>query len=143
MVSTRKKKQSNRGLHSQLDDFDQDVIIGNAMSNRQENTTVNESTSDQEFTVGNSGGGQAGIENVVKEKILKRCVIERIVKAIGNIVDRVNDRIQKAILTAIVIIITRKNELGIRSINASSGRDATSVMGSSERGEHIGITAPL
>ena len=29
MVSTRKKKQSNRRLLSQLDDFDQDMIIGN------------------------------------------------------------------------------------------------------------------
>ena len=30
MVSTRKKRQSNRRLLSQLDDFDQDIIIGNA-----------------------------------------------------------------------------------------------------------------
>ena len=36
MVSTRKKKQSNRRLLSQLDDFDRDVNIGNAVSERQE-----------------------------------------------------------------------------------------------------------
>ena len=29
MVSTRKKKQSNRRLLSQLDDFDQDFLFGN------------------------------------------------------------------------------------------------------------------
>ena len=32
MVSTGKKRQSIRRLLSQLDDFDQDVNIGNAMS---------------------------------------------------------------------------------------------------------------
>ena len=35
MVSTRKKKQSNRRLLNQLDDFDQDMTIGNAASERQ------------------------------------------------------------------------------------------------------------
>ena len=51
-VSTRKKRQSNRRLRSQLDDFDQDIIIGNTASDRQENTTVIEGTGDREFTVG-------------------------------------------------------------------------------------------
>ena len=61
----------------------------------------------------------------------------------GKIVYTVEDRIQKTILTAIDSNITPKIELAIRSINASSGRDATSVMANSERGEHIGISAPL
>ena len=52
MVSSRKKRQSNRRLLSQLDDFDQDVIIGNAGSERQENILVNEGTNDRDFTVG-------------------------------------------------------------------------------------------
>ena len=61
----------------------------------------------------------------------------------GNNFDTVGDRIQNAILTAIDTIFTPKIELAIRSINASSGRDATIVMVSSERGEIIGITAPF
>ena len=61
----------------------------------------------------------------------------------GIFVDTVEDRIQNAIWTAIDSIITPKIELVIRSMNASSGRDATSVMASSECGEQIGITAPL
>ena len=36
MVYTRKKKQSIRRLLSQLDDSNQDMIIGNAASERQE-----------------------------------------------------------------------------------------------------------
>ena len=52
MVSTRKKRQSNRRFLSQLDDFDQDMIIGKATSGRQENFVVNEGTNDRDFTVG-------------------------------------------------------------------------------------------
>ena len=46
MVSTRKKRQSNKRLLSQLDDFDRDMIISNAVSERQENDVVNEGTND-------------------------------------------------------------------------------------------------
>ena len=44
MVSTRKKRQSNRRLLSQLDDFDQDMVIGNAASARREKFVVIEGT---------------------------------------------------------------------------------------------------
>ena len=47
MVSTREKRQSNRRLLSQLDGFDQDIIIGNIASERQENIVVNEGTNDR------------------------------------------------------------------------------------------------
>ena len=59
----------------------------------------------------------------------------------SNIVDTVEDRIQNAILTAIDNILAPKIELAIRSINASSGRDVTSVTANSERGERVGINA--
>ena len=38
-------------------------------------------------------------------------------------------------------IVAPKIELAIRSKNASSGRDATSVTANSERGEHVGNNA--
>ena len=59
MVSTRKKRQSNRRLLSQLDDFDRDMIIGNAVSERQENIVVNEGTNGRDFTVGTSSNNIA------------------------------------------------------------------------------------
>ena len=74
-------------------------------------------------------------------KTLERCFNERIDREISNIVDTVEDRIQNAILTAIVNIVAPKIELAIRSINASSGRDVTSVTANSERGERVGINA--
>ena len=61
----------------------------------------------------------------------------------GNIVDTVEDRIQNAILSAADSIITPKIELAIRSVNASTGREATSLMATSEGGENIRITALL
>ena len=139
MVSTRKKRQSNRRLLSQLDDFDQDMIIGNAVSERQEDAVVNEGTNDRDFTVGTSNNDSVINESTVNVKTLERCFNERIVREMSNIIDTVEDRIQNAILTAIENIVAPKIEVAIRSINASSGRDATSVSVNSERREHVGI----
>ena len=135
MVSTRKKKPSNRRLLSQSDDFDQDIIIGNTLSERQENATVNEGTGDQEFTVGSHEKKLTTNENAVNVKTLEKFFNERIDWEMSNIVDTVENRIDS--------IVAPKIELAIRSINASSGRDATTVMAKSERGQHIGITALL
>ena len=132
MVSTR-KRQSNRKLLSQLDDFDQDMIIGNAVSERQENIVVNEGTNDRDFTVGISSNNSVVNGNAMKVKTLERCFNERIDREMSNIVDTVEDRIQNAILTAIDNIVAPKIALAIKSINASSGRDATSVSANSER----------
>ena len=141
MVSTHKKRQSNRRLLSQLDDFDQDVIFGNAASERQENIVVNEGTNDRDFTVSTSSIEITVNESAAIVKALERCFNERTDSEMSNIIDTVEDRIQNAILTAVHNIIAPKIELAIRSINASSGRDVTSVTANSERGEHVGINA--
>ena len=141
MVSTRKKRQSIRRLLSQLDDFDQDVIIGNAASERQENVVVNEGTNDRDLTVSNSSNNTVLNESTVNVKTLERCFNERIDRKMSNIVDTVEDRIQNAILTAIDNIVAPKIELAIRSINASSGRDVTSETENSEREERARINA--
>ena len=139
MVSTRKKRQSNKRLLSQLDDFDQDMVIGNAASKRHENVVANEGTNDGDFTVGISSNNSVVIENAMNVKTLERCFNERIDREMSNIVDTVEDRIQNAILTAIDNNVAPKIELAIRSINASSGRDATSVSANSDCREHVGI----
>ena len=141
MVSTRKKRQSNRRLLSQLDDSDQDMIIGYAASERQENTVVNEGTDDRDFTVGTSNDSSIVNGNVMNVKTLEGCFNERIDREMNNIVDTVEDRIQNGILTAIDNIVAPKIELAIMSINASSGREATSVSVNSERRKHVGINA--
>ena len=139
MVSTRKTRQSNRKLLSQLDDFDQDMIIGNAVSERRENTLANEGTNDRDFTVGISSKNSVVNGNAMNVKTLERCFNGRIDRERSSIVDTVEDRIQNAILTAIDNIVALKIELAIGSINAPSGRDATTVSANSERREHVGI----
>ena len=141
MLFTRKKKQSSRMLLSQLDDFDQDMIIGNAASERQENVVVNKGTNDQDFTISTSSNNTAVNESTVNVRTLERCFNERIDREMNHIIDTVEDRIQNAILTAIDNIVAPKIELAIRSVNVSSGRDVTSVVTNSERGEHVGIIA--
>ena len=141
MVSTRKKRQSSRRFLSQLDNFDQDIFIGNTSSERQENVVANKGTYDRDFNASNSSNNTAGNESAVNVKTLERCFNKRTDREMTNIVDTVEDRIQNAILAAIDNIVAPKIELAIRSINASSRRDVTSVTANSERGERVGINA--
>ena len=64
---------------------------------------------------------------MVNVKTLERCFNEKIDREMSNIVNTVEDKIQNPFLTAIDNIVAPKIELAIRSLNASSGRDATSV----------------
>ena len=115
------------------------MIIGNAVSERQENALVNEGTNDRDFTVGTSSKDSIVIGNAKSVKTLERCFNERVDREMSNIVDTVEDRKQNAILTATENIVAPKIELAIRSLNASSERDATSVSANSERRDHVGI----
>ena len=117
------------------------MIIGNAVSERQESAVVNEGTIDRDFTVSTSNNDSVVNETTVNVKTLERCFNERIDREMSSIIDTVEDRMQNAILTAIENIVTPKIELAIRSINASSGRDATSVSANSERRERVGLNA--
>ena len=102
---------------------------------------VSEGTNDRDFTVCTCSNNMVIIESMVNVKTLERCFNESIDREVSNIVDTVDDRIQNAILTAIDNIVTPKIELAIRPVNASSGRDVTSVNANSERGEHVGTNA--
>ena len=102
---------------------------------------VNEGTKDRDFTVSNSSNNTTVNESLMNVKTLERCFNDRIDREMSNFVDTVENRIQNAILTAIDNIVAPKIELAIRSINASSGRDVTSVSANSELREHAGINA--
>ena len=134
MVSTRKKKQSNRRLLSQLDDFDRYVIMVNTAIEGQENFVANEGTNYRNFTIGTSSDIFVTNENTVKVETLERYSTERIDGEMCNIVDTVGDRNQIGILTAIDSIVTPKIELAIGSISMSSRQNVTSVTANSELG---------
>ena len=128
-------------LLSQLDDFDQDVTVGDAVSSESQNVVVNSGSVDREFTVNSNDDIPTTNENTVNVQTLEKCLNKMNDRELGNIVETVEDRIENDILTAIDIIITSRIVLAPRSINASSGRGTASVTANSERGEHIGITA--
>ena len=117
------------------------MIVGNAVSERQENAVSNEGTNEQDFTVGTSDNDSVVNGNAMSVKTLERCFNERIDREMSKIVGTVENKIQNANLTAIDNIVTPKIELAIRSTNASSGRDVTSVSAISERREYVGINA--
>ena len=102
---------------------------------------VNGGTKDRDFTVGTFTNNIAINETAVDVKTLERCFNERVDREKSNIVDIDDDRIQKAILTTIDNTVAPKIELAIRSINASSGRDVTSVTANSEHEEFVGVNA--
>ena len=52
------------------------MIISNAVSERQENTVVNEGTNDRDFTVGTSNNGSVVNGNAMSVKTLERCFNE-------------------------------------------------------------------
>ena len=91
------------------------MIIGNAVSERQENIVVKEGTNDRGFTFGTSSNNIAINESTENMKTLERCFNERIDREMSNFVDTVEDRIQNAISTAIDNIVAPKIELAIRS----------------------------
>ena len=93
MVSIRKKRQTNRRLPSQLDDFDQDIFIGNAASERQVNIIVNESDSDRYFTVCTSSDNLVINEKMMNLRTLEGCFNKKIDKEMSGKVDTVEDRI--------------------------------------------------
>ena len=80
MACTRKKRQSNKRLLSQLDDFDQDMNIGNAASKRQENVVVNEGTNDQAFTVGTSNVSSIVNEIALNVKLWKGVLMKGLIE---------------------------------------------------------------
>ena len=117
------------------------MIIGSAVRETQENALVNEGTNDRDFTVSTSNNDSVINESTVNVRTLERCFDERIDREMCNIINTVEDRKQNAILTAIENIVAPKIGLAIKSINASSGRDATSVSVNSEPREHVGTNA--
>ena len=116
------------------------MVISNAVSEKQKNAVVNEGTSDGDFTVGISSNDSIVNGNAMSVKTcVERCFNEKIDRELSNIVDTVENRIQNAILAAIDNIVAPRNDLANRSVNASSGRDVTSVSANSQRGERVGI----
>ena len=140
-MNSEELQQQRRSL-SQLDDFDQDVILGNAVSIGRQNLAVNSGAADREFTVNNIVSNPTTKYNKVNNQTLQRCLNYGVVRQPGKIVETVGDRTQSAILIAIDDIFYSEIELAFTLMNASSGEDVACITANSKRWEDFGITAP-
>ena len=85
MVSTRNKRQQKRRLLCKQDDFDQNFIIGNAISSGQKNAVIDNGPVDREFIVIFSDGISTTSRNLVNFQTLERCFNGLIDREMGNI----------------------------------------------------------
>ena len=121
-------------LFSQLDDFDQDFFIDDAMSNEKQIVMVNSGPAEREITANNKNSFPPTNENTVEVQTLGRWFTFRIEKEMAEIVETVEDRNPEAVLISIEFIFTPRIDFEVRSLIASSGRDAASDTEDSERG---------
>ena len=89
MVWTPKKKQQNKKVFSQLEHFEQDVIMADAMGSARQNAVVNNGLADWEFNVKNKNSSAVANENVVDVETLKRNFSCRSTKEMSNVVETV------------------------------------------------------
>ena len=109
MVSTRKKGQSNSELPSQLDHFDQYIIICNTASDRQENTVVNEGAGDRDCTAGTSNNNFMTNENTVNVKILKEILMEELTGKRVTLLTRSNPETKTQFWPLLIVLLLLKS----------------------------------
>ena len=88
MFSSRRKGQPNQEIVSQLDDFDEDAMIGNAASSRQQNVVINEGTVYQEFTVKITGSNLTTNESSFKIQTWKGALLKRLISKLVRLLTR-------------------------------------------------------
>ena len=101
----------------QLDDFDQDVNIGEAVNIEGQNVIISGSA-DHKFTANISANISVTNEKTVDVRTYEKCFTDRIDRE--TVFSTVDKKIQKWILTAIDDIITWRVELAVQSMNGSS-----------------------
>ena len=107
--STRKKMQQNKKLLSQVENFDQDVIVGDVGSSGRQIVEVSIGPADQEFNVNFSVSNPTTNENPVNVQTFERCLIDWIDRETVNIVETVEERSQNDVLTTIQYFICPRN----------------------------------
>ena len=83
----------------------QNITIGNASSEIQENCLINKGTKERDFTVGTSNDNLVINENAVHVKTSERCFNEKIDREMDNFVDTVENTIQNENLTALIVLL--------------------------------------
>ena len=132
MVSTKKKKQQNKKLFSQLGEKNTDFMA--EQKNRDEQTE----SRDNMICRGTSWDNISNPTQVNYPQVVMHTLEENIVSKVGSEVDNVltsiEARVQDAVLTAIEILVILRVELAMKSGIGSSGRGVDNVALDSDRG---------
>ena len=78
MVSTGKERQRNRRLLIHLNDFDQDIFVGDAVSSERQNVVVSGGLAYHEFTVSDDVSNSITKGNTVIVQTLEKCLTDSI-----------------------------------------------------------------
>ena len=118
MVSTRKKKQQNKRLFSQLSERDTDFMLW--QGNQDEQTESRDNTLRRGTSSDNSSNpGQINYPQV-DVHTLEENFVSKVQSEVDNVMKSVETRVQDAVLTAIEILVIPRVELAVKSVNAHS-----------------------
>ena len=109
-----------------MDDYDQDGIISDAVSNEKQNVVVQSGPVDHEETANTISSKSVTNKNTVDAGTLEKRFTDRTDRKMGNLDGTVEGRIENTISTPIDIIINLRVELVITSMNESRSMDVTS-----------------
>ena len=119
-VSTRKKKQQNKKLFSQLSERDNDFLI--RQSNQDEQTECRDNMLGRGTSPDNASNPARINYPLVDVHILEKIIVSKVRSDVDNVMTSVETRVQDAVLTAIENLVLSRVELGMKSANAHSER---------------------
>ena len=120
MVSTRKKKQQNKRLFSQLSERDTDFMVGQSNDDVQ-NENINSATHRGRCSDNSNSLTQVNYSQVDMHTLEKNIVC-KVRNEVDNVMTTVETRVQDVVLTAIENLMIPRVKLAMKSTNASSGR---------------------
>ena len=124
MVSTRKKKQQNKKLFSQLSERDTDFMIG--QSNQGEQIKNRDSMLRRGTSPDNASKPAQINYPQIDVHTLEENIVSKVRSEVDNVMTPVGTRVQDAVLTAIENLVIPRVELAMNSANARSERSADS-----------------
>ena len=128
MVSTRKKKNKQKRLLSQLDDTLNDFVISNSV-----NATVSDSEVLDQQTNGQLNDFERVDNNARQKQVVENNIDDQTTRAVSCAVETVEKRMHDAIWTAIDNVLIPKVEMTVKSITGSTGHWTNSEVQNPDR----------
>ena len=141
MVSTRKKKQKNERLFSQLSERDTDFMI--EQSNQNEHTE-NRDNMLRRGTSPDKASNPAQINYPqVDVHTLEEIIVSKVRSEVDNVMTSVEITVHDAVLTAVENLVIPRVELAMKSGNAFSGRSVDGFVLEPDQGDFWGTIGGL